>query len=479
MKKVICLLFLIFLSKATFAHPLDISHTYMTLFWNRAIVTTLFHTYQIEYLLWQNKISTNNVSEYINHKDIIKKYVENNIYFKWCYLTNFDIKIQEEYQIIDRWLEVNYDFICKSHISKWDIEINFFNNFELQTNKLGIYDWNNWQLNSILYKNIILNNSYNITQFDLNQQAIKDNDTDWDGISDIEEKHYWTNINNIDTDWDNRSDYEEIASSYNPLNKSLWPSQKMREKLEISYTNKNSNIQKEKNETQNLFSDILKKISNYVKNINNENIIYILFLTVLLGFIHAMWPWHSKSILIWYVVDKNKSFMDSIIYAIIFTITHLIDIIIIFIIAKVFFSYYDISNYIIYIQRVSIIILIFLSIYIIFIAYMWIKLKNNNISYYKNIKSKYLMWFLSWLAPCTFWWSIFLLLFSLWSIHLIPIFILALWVWIFICLIMIIIITYIVREKIFNKIKLFSRYSSLISWIIILNSSIYILYTLF
>lgn len=467
----------------TFAHPLDISSTYITISWNKAQANSLFHSYQMEYLLWKNQIQTWDVNEYFKNKNIIIDYVKNHINLynqnKKCNISEITVNPQEEYQIIDRWFEVNYTFLCEEKISEWNIEIIFFKDFELQTNNLTIYDANNWIMNSTQYKSITLNNNYNKFDFNINLKLKKEIDTDWDWLSNIEENHYKTNPNNIDTDWDKYSDYEEITTSYNPLNSSLWPSQKYREKLEITNFKEETKqtIQKDDN-SRTIFSQVLEKISNYVKNINNENIIYIFLLIVCLWFIHAMWPGHSKSVLVWYVRDKNKNLLDATIYALIFTITHLIDIVIIFIIAKVFFSYYDMSNYIVYIQRISIIILIFLSLYIIYTSYKNLKQKQN-ISCKKDTKSKYFMWFLLWLAPCTFGWSIFLLLFSLWSIDLIPIFIRALWIWIFICLMAVVIMTYFLREKVFSKIKFFTTYSSIISWIIILISWLYILLTLF
>ncbi len=221
-------------------------------------------------------------------------------------------------------------------------------------------------------------------------------------------------------------------TSYSPLNKEPWPWQVKRDFIpqDVLYSienNKELSKEEEKSLTNDIFSESLKKISNYVKQIWDENIIYIFLLIIALGFIHAMWPWHSKSILASYVLDKDKSFLDGFIFAVIFSITHIIDIVIVFIIAKVIFSYFDMWNYIIYIQRVSIILLIILSIYLIYRSIKNINCKIKT----SSTKSNIIIWFLAWLAPCTFWWSIFLLLFSLWSFNLIPIFILALYFYVY------------------------------------------------
>ncbi len=189
----------------------------------------------------------------------------------------------------------------------------------------------------------------------------------------------------------------------------------------------------------------------------------------------------KKSFNFIYFLDKNKNFLDWLLYITIFTITHLIDIVLLFLVTKVFISFYDISNYMLYIQRISLIIVLVFSLYLIFRAYKNLKIpprlpsppfeKGRN----KGISWSIMLWFVAWLAPCSFGWSIFLLLFSMWSFSLILPMILALWIWIFLCLMVVLILTFILRTKVFEKINLFSKYSSLVSSIILFFLSIYLI----
>lgn len=67
---------------------------------------------------------------------------------------------------------------------------------------------------------IILTASYNFLAFAQNSASTSTDikqDTDQDGLTDVEEKTYGTNPNNSDSDGDSYSDGTEIKSGYNPL----------------------------------------------------------------------------------------------------------------------------------------------------------------------------------------------------------------------------------------------------------------------
>jgi ABC-type nickel/cobalt efflux system permease component RcnA len=94
-----------------------------------------------------------------------------------------------------------------------------------------------------------------------------------------------------------------------------------------------------------------------------------MLIVVGLGFVHAAGPGHSKTLLVSYIIDKNKSFFDGLIFITIFTITHLIDIVILFVMVKLFLAHYDVSSYMVVIQRISITLLILFSMYLFYRAY--------------------------------------------------------------------------------------------------------------
>jgi len=503
-KLVITYIFLIlnFQLLISFAHPLDISSSFFSIKWNNANVTTYFHSYEIEYLLTQSGKPPKVIQDYYQNQEYIKSYLKNNTKFynnsKLCKISDIQTPQLEEYQVLTKWFEVDYSFNCEDNIRSWEIQITFFNNFKLQTNKLIIYDLNNWIENITPSYSKVLTTKIDNLSFDLqNKQTIKSKDSDWDWLTDDEEKIYKTDPQKIDTDGDKYTDYEEVTGSWDPIKKEFWPWQKYREEIpQWVLDNIAWNI---KSNSDNLWSaswllsswywmeylqNVLKKINEYIKN-NSHWFWYIFWMVIALWFIHAFWPWHSKSLLISYAIDKDNWFIKWIWFALVFTITHLIDIVILFLVAKFVFQFYDISNYMIYIQRFSLTILIIFSVYLIYkninkINNKELITKNNTIekTFSTSNWSGWLIWLVAWLAPCTFGWSIFLLLFSLWTFAMILPMILALWIWIFICLVLILVITLFIKNKIYAKVWYLSTYSSLISSSILLFLWIYLLYTI-
>lgn len=498
MKKILLLLVLFsFFIEQVQAHPLDISTNFVSIKRNTADVTTYLHSFEVEYLLSKLGIVPRNIWVYYENENKITNYIKENTKFynawKECSIKDVYLPKMEDYEVLSRWLQISYKFDCSDKIEAWEIQLSLFTNFLLQANKLTIYDLNNWIENLSPKKYSVLTSKISKTDFDINKTELKKKDSDWDGISDDDEAIYKTDPYNIDTDKDNWTDYEEVTSSFDPINKNPGPWQWYREEIPPDVKNQAEITKKDKiNEIKNdsskwlaynfywvdFLEKTLKSISEYINW--KWNFIYVFLIVVALWFVHAFGPGHSKTILISYIVDKNKSFLDWLVFALIFSITHIIDIIIVFIIAKFVLSYYDISNYIVYIQRFSRIILVFISFYLVYKNIKNIKSKKiETCNETNDTKSKIFLWFLTWLAPCSFGWSIFLLLFSLGNFSLIPILIFALWLWIFICLLLVLIITMIIRKKIFEKINIFSVYSGLVSSSMILIFSFYILYFLY
>ena len=157
-------------------------------------------------------------------------------------------------------------------------------------------------------------------------------DSDGDGLSDEEEKLYRTDPSKADTDGDFYSDYEEVASGWNPLSKDLSPGQTLRTEAPsrafvlptgiAQSTNGNNGMTPGiyasgstlsgsltlASDDGTLFS-IFKKILQRVDvlrsgHANFGSILPILGLLVLLGFLHALGPGHSKGFLVGYIVAE-------------------------------------------------------------------------------------------------------------------------------------------------------------------------------
>lgn len=478
------LIFIINLSiiNISYAHPLDISNSIVSIKKDEVSFTTYFHSFEIDYLLKENWKTINSLEDYYSNQDIIKNYIKNNIQIKnnsrICNIDQININEDEIYNILTDWLKVEYNFICNENIKDIDFQIKYFNNFPLQTNRLSIYNLNNSR-DLLIYK-ILTPKIDNLKINDINNYLvwnIKDSDCDW--LSDEDEKIYQTDINKIDTDWDNYSDNEEVEKWWNPTDRNLWPWQEYKSKIsEVKcikdnekkeqnnlIINKSTNNNDINSDTYAYWNEYLKKTLKYINNffINNEwNILYIFLLVYILWIIHAIWPGHSKSLLVAYTLQEDSWYKKWLLYSLIFSVTHIVDILILFWITTLVFHYVDVSKYSYYIQATSILFLIWFSIYLIYKAFY-----NKNKFDSKDNKKSLMIAFLSWLAPCSFAWSIYFLLLSIWKISMILPLIIALWLWILSTLSTIVIITIFLKNKTLDKTKIFSQYSNKISAIVI------------
>lgn len=475
------LIFVLYFSNIinSYAHPLDISISTATIKENQIKINSYFHSFEIEYLLKENNIEFESVNDYFANQDIIKKYIQKNITIaqgnNTCNINNIEIKQDEVYKILTDWLAINYWFLCPKKVQEFDFQVEFFTQFPLQTNRFTFYDMNDWLSNSKpfyfkVFTSKITQKTINID--DQNLTITKDSDNDW--ISDEEEKIYYTDPFLADSDNDYYTDKEEIEWWWNPINPELWPGQEYRSLQEYQ---KIQSQQKQSNYTQQDYwvetlSDYgysnwyLKKVMKYLDNFftNNQWNIWGIFLLVFgLWVIHAAGPWHSKSLLIAYSLEKNNWFFKSFLFAIIFTITHILDILLLFLFTKILVWFVDISKFNYIIQVVSSVLLLILWIYLFSKA-----LKNKNTTCENKEKKSLWIAFFAWLAPCSFAWSIFLLLIALWQSQWIFLLVWALWLWIFTTLVLIIVITLFLKTKAYKKFEQLESYSNMLSSAIIL-----------
>ncbi len=499
------ILFFFLIFGKIFAHPLDISSSFYSFKGKYVDVTTFFHTYEIEYLLKSHGLVIRSIWEYYNHTDIITDYIKNEIdlivWGKKCEISQIDIVKKDEYQIILDGVEVNFSFECEDIIQQGEFHVRYFNEFPLQTNQSTFYDMNENETSAFHY--VILTPKIPSYQFDLqNKTPLCIVDSDGDGLSDDEERLYGTDPFNIDSDGDFFTDAEEVFGWWDPTSPLAWPWQGYRDKIpdelllaakkniktlqdcekdSVSFLAQNQNkwlLQEWF--ANNYFRWVIEKISKYFSGEWEYSFFMIMMFVMFLWFVHAAWPWHSKTLLISYIIDKQKTFFDGLVFITIFTITHLVDIVVLFLLVKVLMTYYDVGSFMIYIQRISIFLLCIFSIYLFVRAY---KRRNifsqQELSTHSSLKGNIFLGIISWLVPCTFGWSIFLLLFSLGKIELIVPLILSLWVGIFLFLFLILNLTYFIRKKYFDPIHSFSKYSSLISSGLLFVLSLYLMFLLY
>ncbi len=87
----------------------------------------------------------------------------------------------------------------------------------------------------------------------------------------------------------------------------------------------------------------------------------------------------------------------------VFSLVHLADIVLLFVITKLFFSLYDPTEYMVIIQRVSIVILFCFSVYIFIQSIRKIRNRDKEKKEQsKSLGSGVLLAFVAGLAPCSF-----------------------------------------------------------------------------
>ena len=224
MKKTLCFIFIIslLLPSLSFAHPLDISSSTYTIQGNHVDATTYFHTYEADRLLRENKINLDTSEDYYKNSQVFENYIRERAQVQnggeICQISDIKLIRKEMYEIISEGLGAEYRFTCTQNIQNITISLGFFIEYELQTNRLRLYNLNNGADTTapIAYK--VLNPLVKTYTHDLGNSVVqKLADTDGDNIPDEEEKIYRTDPNAIDTDGDFYTDYEEVTMGWNPI----------------------------------------------------------------------------------------------------------------------------------------------------------------------------------------------------------------------------------------------------------------------
>jgi ABC-type nickel/cobalt efflux system permease component RcnA len=486
-------IFSIFLSVATYWHPLDVSNTTLTIYDSSIIWVTYIHPVELDRILvssgWMEPTSIT-LESYYSLTGILTNYLNETLQVtnidKLCTMWNFEF---QEWLMIDEiysgWFPISYTFYCSDKIQDPIVKITFLNEVPLQTNRLYIYQTLSWTLQRTAYK--VLNAKKDSHTLNLSIDSnffVIDSDKDW--LSDEDESLYNTNPNNSDTDGDGYSDLVEIQSSWNPLTKELSPWQRTYSKEENNIiqqnTKNNESLVPIARNWTNLsqdssvwggerFRNILRDIRLYIEwSTEWKNLWILLFSIWILWFLHAIWPGHSKGILISQIIDDDMSYSKSIMYCLVFTCIHLIDIIIVVIITKLFFNFLDPSVYLSTISRLSAVLVFGIWLYLIFYSIKKYRQKNNQTPSRNVLKEKnyIVMAIITWLTPCAFGWSIFLMLMAIGKMSLAPPLLLSLWIGIFLCLSLIASITWFMKDRIYTFSPKISTISPIISSIFII-----------
>jgi ABC-type nickel/cobalt efflux system permease component RcnA len=479
---------------STFAHPLDISSTLLTLHGDRASAVTYFHPYEAEWLLKNKNLPFSEIGDFLEYPNVFTEYLTGNILFQAsgidCKIIDPTVVMKDAYLVMTEGVELEYSIVCPWQMTNLAITNTFFTNFVLQTNRVTLIG-SGW--GELLYKvatpkipKIIYTEG----------MSIEKTDTDMDGLSDEEEIAYSTDPKLGDTDGDFYLDSEEVIYGWDPKNPAVSPGQPQRNSLPKKMGRPGSSIHQQENvpyspwvttETTEAkwlavgvsggeyFTWLLKKISDFSKNPSDQwiSLSILFFSTIVLWFLHAMGPGHAKSILTFLMVDKNTSRKSGILFAIVFSITHIIDIVFLYVLMEVYSLFQDPAIILSFIQKYSPLVLMILWLYLLYTAWRW-KFQEEKIYTWKHI---WLFGIISWLAPCTFGWSLFFFLFSLGKISWIPILIWGVWLGIFLFLLILIFFLDSIKKYTYKRLRGASQISGILSaiFIIILGWTLFFL----
>ncbi len=477
-----CWLCMCFLSGKAMAHPLDISSSTYTVYDTRIEAITYFHPSQVELILGKSGVNMRNLTyaDYYGYSSRLYDYLKQKISVndtRWatCELQNFSTRELGVDEIFTKWFPVAYSIICQNDLNSFAYSIKIFIEQPLQTNRVLLYEGTTW--NTLAYK--VLTSKIPNARFasDIIQKPI---DTDGDWISDEEEALYQTDIQKVDTDADFYTDYEEVMLWWNPISKELSPGQTERSQYpdtqfvlptgiaqhavakssnqnyqSHALNNTNTDVTRENSSFEwtinsqsfHLFQSVLR----YIEKIRSEDDFMVLFPTLfflfLLGWLHAIGPGHSKGFMAGYILSHGVSYIKSVGYAAIFTTIHLADIVIITLLAKFVFYNFDTSAYFSQIQQYSSILLLVVAL-VFLIKSLWHYWRGP--SQITNASTSWGLWmaFFAGLAPCTFAWSILLVLFAIGRLDLAVPFVLAFGLGVFSALAVVATLIYHLRERV-------------------------------
>lgn len=308
-------------------------------------------------------------------------------------------------------------------------------------------------------------------------------DADGDQLPDEEELLYRTDPTKPDTDSDYYSDYEEVMLGWNPISKSLSPGQsERRESLEAPFQLPTGIRQHANSDTTpggagsatssgtldntslgggdpgtgsaaslinaksfELFGYVLQYVEQIRQGAGIEVLFPALLLLFMLGGLHALGPGHSKGFMAGYILSEGVGFWKSISYAGIFTTIHLADIVIMTLLAKFVFGSFDSAAYFSEIQRYSAVLLVIVA--IVFLAKSLWKYFHYTPASGRAASGGLWMAFFAGLAPCTFAWSIVLVLFAIGRLDLAIPFVLSFGLGVFAALAGVASIVYHARER--------------------------------
>lgn len=273
---------------------------------------------------------------------------------------------------------------------------------------------------------------------------------------------------------------------------------------------------------------LLFRVSDLLKEASPMAIIGVLFLIAIIGGLHSLEGGHDKILLATMMINDEINLKESFTFIIIFTLTHMADIIVLSIGLLVFQRYSNIYERLPFIQEYAVYLLIAVSLYIVIKEYTKLvkskteeslkgassedsvnekskdestknlfkednykssekevvtkEVKNNDSALKKmsrafrgSLREQFIVAFVSGLAPCITGWKIFILIVSTGALWLLIPSVIAFGLGVLIVLLLFALLINKLRDTIYSRFEKFSRYASLASGLLLLLTSILLL----
>ncbi len=498
------------------SHPLDITLTTLQIDQSYFYGTTYIHPYELSLLVADNNLSIQNTS-LKELSGIILPYFDERfkIYGKNGLITKKNLSLENTklYRILADGLYINYYILCDP--DQFPITFNvdlFVEYFNTQTNKIILLDGNGNLFPGS--EEIILTAKRTEWSFDLNKPDFSSEvddltDSDGDGFTDRLESLYGLDPHNPDTDGDGYSDFIELSYGWDPFDKNPSPGQSKetllnfeqvtpeiegfqesedKPSVELSSVDrpllthktqdprnliKEHNIKDKRIPDSSILVKTLSKLeSTFTGTISFGRIISLFLSVFVLGFLHASMPGHGKGILISYLAGENRKFRHALGFIASFSITHLIDVVILSFGLSLLSSTYQSAKVSQTLKFIGGAGLLVIAIFMIFSGIRDLKNHGDRKNVRKNkapkIKGAAVLGFLTGLAPCPFGWALLMMLLSMDKVEMIPAIIIVFGLGIFSFLFLLTIGIYVVRTIALDLFSHFSRYSQLVSGTLLL-----------
>lgn len=488
-------------------HPLDISNSSFTFSDKTIVGITYFHPSQVEATIAATWVPLRSLTydDYITHKEALFEYIQKQTEFQdeaWniCPLDSFEAELTWVDDLFIKGFPVEYRVNCKASVRSFTYKLWIYTHLPLQTNRVSIYDWKTGE--RVSYK--VLTSKIDTAVFSSTESAKKLLDTDRDQLPDEEEAVYRTDPNKADTDGDFYSDYEEVMYWWNPLDARLSPGQlgrkeprdwdvtlpggiiqnnsseekiagKAETSISQSFVTQDTLYTSGKDQTLldtltfGYYRSVLKELESIRKNGMNIHQLFIVGgVLFLLGFLHALGPGHSKWFMAAYIIGSQASLFSSIQYALLFTGIHLLDVTIMVFTLKFANAYIDVQSYLGLIMKMGVLLLVVLSLGLFLRSVktliqqkrmgkiddsLLFNVENSNTPQTvtkRKWKSGIYMAAITWLAPCSFAWSILLILFAIGRLDLVAPLLAFFGFWILLALSLVAVTVYFIREKAYS-----------------------------